>query len=151
MYLINQNGDSVAFASMVFFGVRFNPNKEGCNYDHDNFLINKEELMKKYNCDIFPIDSFKEEMAVGLIDCTSIHHTGFPFYASKKLNSRVITDEDLKNLKDFTEFIGVEYVDPAWRHCLVNILITKEEFEKSLQEFQKFFENQKKKEEDSDL
>ncbi len=132
--------------SFVFYGFRFNVNKEGCAYDNDTFLINGEALRKLYNCDIYPVNSLTGEWAVCIKDCTSMHNEGF--YVSRQFKVREITEGDLDNMRKFAEFVGVEYLEPAWRHCLATIVITPDEMERMKEEMKRLFDELRKKQEE---
>lgn len=143
MIFVTEDGSSMTQVSFVFYGFRFNVNKEGCAYDHDTYLINGEGLRNLYNCDIFPINSLTGEWGVCLKDCVSVHCDGY--YVSKKLKIREVTETDLDNMRKFAEFIGVEYLEPAWRHCLATLIMTQEDLSHAKEELKRIFDELKKK------
>jgi hypothetical protein len=134
----------VIISSTIYFGFRFNTNIVQ-DFSFDDWLMNRDEAVAMYNCDIikidnrkigvaYPIDQIKKiqdgdtenldpvemgygDYAVVLKDTVSSANKMFG-YTSKRFKIKDITKDEIGNMEKFCEYFKIPFVQPYWRHSM---------------------------------
>lgn len=118
MLVLDPSSNTLVYLkSILFYGIRFNV--QATEFNFDDYFINLVEIKSQMNCEIITVDERVGEYALALSNCISVQRNMFPdFHKTKSFSTRDITDDDISNIKKCAEFLGINFTEPKWRHCI---------------------------------